>query len=134
MDWEDLGGTLTSVAAAASWGEEETQVFAIHDDGELWNRYWDGHRWHEWESLGGPFTGQPGAAARSAERIDVFAVGRDGVLRHRWWDGTRWVDWEDLEDAPHDGAAVSCSWVGNRLDVFVTGPNGLLWYKALRPG
>lgn len=131
--WHDLGGELVSAAAAASWGEFETQVFAIHQDGELWNRYWDGQAWHEWESLGGPFAGQPAAAARDASRIDVLAVGRDGVLRHRWWDGDRWVDWEDLEGAPGGATAVSCTWIGSRLDVFVTGPDGRLWYRALNP-
>lgn len=131
MAWEDLGGQLRSTAATASWGDHEVQVFAIHDDGEVWNRYWDGERWHDWESLGGSFTGQPAAAARNDSQIDVFAVGADGVLRHRWWDGFRWVDWEDVEGAPHDGSAVSCTWVGNRLKVLVTGPDGRLWHTSI---
>ena len=133
MAWEDLGGQLRSGAAAASWGDREIQVFAIHDDGEVWNRYWDGQRWNEWESLGGSFTGQPGASARDEGRIDVFAVGADGVLRHRWWDGIRWVDWEDVEGAPHDSSAISCAWVGDRLDLLVTAPDGRLWHAILHP-
>ncbi|HEX6207506.1 MAG TPA: hypothetical protein VF058_04020 [Actinomycetota bacterium] len=131
MGWEDLGGQLTSVAAVAAWGDGEVQVFAVHDDGEVWNRYWDGRRWHDWESLGGSFTGHPAAAARDASQIDVFAVGADGVLRHRWWDGVRWVDWEEVEGAPHDGSAVSCAWVGHRLYLLVTGPDGRLWQTTL---
>ena len=75
---------------------DQLQVFAIFDDGELWNRYWDGTSWHPWESLGGELTGSPAASSWSADRIDVFAPGRDGTLWHRWWDGTRWVDWERL--------------------------------------
>lgn len=131
MRWEDLGGQLRSAAAAASWGDGVVQVFALHDDGEVWNRYWDGERWHEWESLGGSFTGQPAAAARGADQIDVFAVGADGVLRHRWWDGLRWVDWEEVDGAPHDASAVSCAWAGSRLDLLVTGPDGRLWHATL---
>jgi hypothetical protein len=49
MDRIDLEGTLASGAAAASWGTFETQIFAIGDDGQLANRYWDGEAWHAWE-------------------------------------------------------------------------------------
>jgi hypothetical protein len=129
--WLSLGGALVSGAAAASWGDHEVQVFALFPDGELWNRYWDGESWHAWESLGGTFTGQPAAAARGAERIDVMAIGADGLLRHRWWDGRRWVSWQEVEGAPKGAGAVDCSWVGDRLDVFVQGERGELWYLAL---
>ena len=73
-----MGGTLASGAAVASWGDGgECELFAIHDDGELRDRYWDGARWHDWESLGAGFAGQPAAAARDADRIDVLAFGTD---------------------------------------------------------
>jgi hypothetical protein len=75
---------------------DQLQVFAIFDDGQLWNRYWDGAAWHAWESLGGELTGTPAASSWSADRIDVWAPGRDGTTWHRWWNGTRWVDWERL--------------------------------------
>ena len=117
--------------AVASWGDGgECELFAIHDDGELRDRYWDGARWHEWESLGAGLTGQPAAAARGADRIDVLAFGADGRLRRRWWDGTRWVEWKIVPDAP-SGDAVTCTWSGDRLDVFVAKRGGALWYKAL---
>src|SRR5258708_156560 len=122
----DLGLLFTS-AAVASWGDGgECELFAIHDDGELRDRYWDGASWHAWESLGSGFTGQPAAAARSADRIDVLAFDRAGVLRHRWWDGTRWVEWHAVPGAP-SGDRVSCAWSGDRLDVVVTAPTGALW-------
>jgi phage terminase large subunit-like protein len=53
-------------------------------------------------------------------------------VRHRWWDGARWVDWEHVPGAPGGARAVACSWIGDRLDVFVTGPEGSCWYAALR--
>ena len=130
--WLSLGGPIRSGAAAASWGSQgETEIFAIRDDGAVWDRYWDGARWHEWESLGGSFQGEPAAAARDTDRIDVFAIGADGVLRHRWWDGKRWVDWVDVGGAPRGGRAVSCTWSGPRLDVFVRAPDGALFYADL---
>jgi hypothetical protein len=130
--WLSLGGALRTGAAAAAWGSAgETEVFALHEDGQVWDRYWDGKSWHEWESLGGAFNGQPAAAARGADRIDVFAIGTDGVLRHRWWDGTRWVEWHEIAGAPRGGRAVSCVWSGSRLDVFVWGVDGGLHYADL---
>lgn len=129
--WTSLGGSLASGAAAASWGEYEVEVFAIHTDAQVWNRYWDGKAWHQWESLGGSFAGEPAASARDADRIDIFAVDTTGVLRHRYWNGSEWVPWEAVPGAPRDAKSVACSWSGNRLDVFARGPNDELWYAAL---
>ena len=122
---------MRSNAAVASWGSEECEIFAIHDDGQLRDRYWDGASWHEWESLGGSFVGDPAAAANGADRIDVFAVGGDGRVRHRWWNGREWVPWEVVEGAP-PADAVSCVWTGDRLDLFVTKRGRGVWYRALR--
>ncbi len=91
-----LGGSLVSAPAATAWAVDRLQVFAIFNDGALWNRYWDGESWHPWESLGGSLTGTPAASSWGEDRIDVFAPGREGGTWHRWWDGTRWVDWERL--------------------------------------
>ena len=122
---------MRSGPAAASWGGGETQIFAVNADGGLWDRYWDGARWHEWKSLGGDFAGQPAASARDAGRIDVFAIGTDGVLRHRWWDGEGWMDWRSVEGAPAGARAVACTWSGDRLDVFVWGVDGAVHYADL---
>ena len=93
---ESLGGKLASAPAATAWAVDQLEVFAIHDDGQLWNRFWDGISWHEWEPMGGELTGDPAASSWSADRIDVFAPGKDGRVWHRWWNGTRWVEWEHI--------------------------------------
>jgi hypothetical protein len=91
---EDLGGNLAAPAAVTSWAENEMEVFAVFEDGKLWDIYWDGAAWHEWKELGGgPFVGQPAASSWGADRIDVFATDRDGALWHRWWNGEEWVPW-----------------------------------------
>ena len=135
--WQSLGGALASGPAAAGWGKEETEVWAVHDDGRLYDRYWDGQAWHAWEPLGAPegvrLTGQPAAAARDADRIDVFAPGDDGRLWHRWWDGARWAPWHAVADAPPGITAVSADWVGPRLDVYARGGDRSLWHVALTP-
>ena len=93
---ESLGGRLASGPAVTAWAGDQMEVFAIFDDGELWDRYWDGTAWHPWESLGGSLTGQPAASSWGPDRLDVFAPGRDGRTWHRFWDGSRWVEWEQL--------------------------------------
>jgi Repeat of unknown function (DUF346) len=101
-DWVSLGGSLERGAAVTSWGDG--------GECELFAIHDDGER---------------------RDRIDVFALDRDGRLAHRWWDGTRWVTWEVVRGAPL-GDSVSCTWSGERLDVFVSRHGGALWYNALR--
>lgn len=93
---EDLGGRLASVPAVAAWGDEPMEVFAIFEDGQLWDRYWDGTSWHPWESLGGELLpgSTPATVAAGPDRLDVLAEGRDGRTWQRWWDGSRWVPWQ----------------------------------------
>lgn len=123
----------TGAPPAASWGTVESEIFAVDaHSGEVVNRYWDGSSWHAWEPMGGGFSGTPAASARDADRIDVLAIGRDGVLRQRWWDGSRWVPWREVEGAPSGAVAVSCSWIGGELRVFVVGPDRAVTYLVLR--
>ena len=65
------------------------EVFAVMDDGELWNRYWDrttgtsGSR----SAASSIPTRTPAASSWGADRLDVYARGVDGRTWHRWWDG-----------------------------------------------
>lgn len=131
-DWDPLGGALVGGTAVASWGTFESEVFAIHEDGQVWNRYWDGGSWHDWKPMGGSFTGTPAASARDADRIDVLAIGRDGIVRQRWWDGGQWVPWREIDGAPRGAAAVSCSWVGGELRIFVVDGDRAVWCVTRR--
>lgn len=110
-------------------------MWAVHDDGRMYDRYWDGASWHRWEPLGAPdgvrLVGQPAAAARDADRIDVLAAGDDGRLWHRWWDGSRWVPWRAIPDAPRGITSVAASWTGGRLDVYARAEGRRLWYLAM---
>ncbi len=133
-DWVSLGGALAGGAAVASWGTFESEIFGVDaPTGIVVNRYWDGESWHAWEPLGGEFIGTPAAAARDAGRIDVLAIDRDGIVRQRWWDGTEWVPWQEVPGAPAGAIAVSCSWIGGELRVFVVGPDRAVSYLVLRP-
>ena len=102
---EALGGALASPPAVTAWDDEPMEVFAIFDDGALWDRYWDGTTWHPWESLGGDLEpgstpaatlGRTGPARRPGPRtgradmaalVDGLGVGplaaRDGLISRR---------------------------------------------------
>ena len=100
VDWsepESLGGQLASAPAVTAWAVDQMEVFAVLDDGQLWDRYWDG------QSAGTPGSrsaassrGDVAASSWGPDRLDVFARGHDGLTWHRWWDGSRWVEWERL--------------------------------------
>ena len=60
----------------------------------------------------------------------MFAIGRDGTLRHRWWDGSAWVPWRDV-DAPRGGLAVSCTWIGGELRVFLVQGDRAVWAATM---
>ena len=50
MDWESLGGVLTSQPGVSSWSEDRLDVFVRGTDSALW------HKWYEngWSGLGEP--------------------------------------------------------------------------------
>jgi hypothetical protein len=101
---ESLGGRSVGPPAVTCWSEDDMELFAVFDDGELWDRYWDGTGWHAWESLGtagGGFVGAAAATSDGPDRLDVLAPARDGRIWHRWWDGAQWVPWERLVPGPN---------------------------------
>ena len=96
---QSLGGTLASTPAVTAWGVDQLEVFAVFDDGALWDRDRHGTAWaargsRSAESFAVGAT--PAASSWGPDRLDVFAAGTDGSTWHRWWDGSRWVEWEQL--------------------------------------
>jgi hypothetical protein len=64
---ERSGGSGRDRGRFGELGTHETEIFAVLDDAELGNRYWDGESWHDWDRMGGPFRGTPAASARHGE-------------------------------------------------------------------
>jgi hypothetical protein len=129
MDWETLGGVLTSGPGASSWGSGRLDVFVRGTDSALWHKWYD-NGWSDWESLGGVLTSAPAAVSWDEDRIDVFARGTDSALWHKWYENG-WSDWESLGGVLTSEPAV-CSWSAGRLDVFVRGTDSALshkWYE-----
>jgi hypothetical protein len=125
MDWESLGGVLSSGPGATSWAPGRLDVFARGTDSALWHKWYD-NGWSSWESLGGVLTSGPAAVSWGPGRIDVFAAGTDTALWHIWYDNG-WSSWESLGGVLTSSPGVS-SWASGRLDVFVAGTDSALWH------
>jgi hypothetical protein len=126
MDWESLGGVLTSGPAASSWSEGRLDVLVRGTDSACWHKWFD-NGWSDWESLGGILTSSPAAVSWDQGRLDVFARGTDSALWHKWYDNG-WSDWESLGGILTSEPGV-CSWTAGRLDVFARGTDGACWHK-----
>jgi Common central domain of tyrosinase/Polyphenol oxidase middle domain/Repeat of unknown function (DUF346) len=131
MDWESLGGVLTSGPGVASWASGRLDVFARGTDSALWHKWYE-NGWSDWESLGGTLTSSPAAGSWDQGRIDVFARGTDSALWHKWYENG-WSDWESLGGVLTSEPAV-CSWAPGRLDVFARGTDSALWHKWYENG
>jgi hypothetical protein len=128
LGWQDLGGTIISAPALASWAAHRLDAFAQGTDKELYHKWWDGSTWHNWQKLGGVFKDSPAAVSWGPNRIDVFVRGTNDHLMHKLWNGTAWSGWEDLGGTLTSAPAVS-SWAEHRLDVFAKGTDGELYHK-----
>ena len=52
VDYENLGGMLTSAPAACSWGEGRLDVFARGIEGNLWHKWYGPGGWSAWTQPG----------------------------------------------------------------------------------
>ncbi len=126
-DWESLWGTLASDPAAASWGENRIDVFAMGPDRSLRHICYDtslgGYEggWQDWESLSAPET--PAWDGTPAQTED------DG--------------WQALSPAAGYGLVskpAAISWGPNSIRVFVyattpgSPPTTNLWFMSCEDG
>lgn len=130
LNWNSLGGTLTSGASASSWGASRVDVFVKGTDNALWYRTWNGTTWGAWTSLGGVLTSDPSAVSGGANQIDVFARGTDNSIWHRAWNGTSWSSWDNAVGGTATSAPASASWAIGRIDVVVRGTDNALHHRA----
>lgn len=126
VNWESLGGVLTSDPAIVSWGPNRLDIFVRGEDNAMYQKLWNGS-WHGWKNLGGVLTSAPAATSWASGRIDVFARGEDNAMYHKWFNGS-WHGWEHLGGELTSGPAAA-SWGSGRIDTFVRGTDGALWHK-----
>src|SRR5690242_19987417 len=92
LNWENLGGPLTSSPQVVSWGPNRLDDFARGTQNELLHKWKDGSLWSRWQSLGGNLTSAPCAVSWGPNRLDVFVRGAYNSCYHVFWDGTAWRD------------------------------------------
>jgi hypothetical protein len=130
--WEALGAGGSGAAgqpAAASWGANRLDIFAVGYEGNLWHKWWDGSGWGGWQNLAGggqeqcifnvQLIGTPSAAAWNGSYLSVFARGIDGTLNHCEWNGSSWIADPVADYLTGDPTVISPG--GSRLDVFMLG-------------
>ncbi len=126
--------------AAASWGPNRVDVFALGNDLQMFHKALTGNTWYPsptgWEPLGGAFSSPPAVTAWGANRLDIFAVGMDKALYHKAWDGTGYypsaTGWEPLGGYLIGTPSVA-TWGSNRLDIFSIGSDRQMFHKAWSP-
>lgn len=125
----DLGGSLASQPAAASWEPGRLDVFARGTDNLLWHRWYTAGRWSAWEKFGGTITSAPTVAAWGPGRLDVFARGAGDALYHKWFvSGQGWYAWQNLGGVISSSPSAT-SWGARRLDVFARGGGNGIYHK-----
>jgi len=100
-NWQDLGGTVLYSPAAASWGPDRIDLFAIGTDHQMFTKWftngqWSGgNGWDGWSPLGGYFVSSPGASSLGSGHLDLEGVGADNQVYHSWWGG-QWSPWTGI--------------------------------------
>jgi hypothetical protein len=130
--------------AAASWGVDRLDLFAVVPGGDLGNdivHAWssDGTNWNEWQTvtgLSGWILGSLGAVSWGLNRLDCFAVYPNEPVFHLWLDGGEWSHNSKPVHLLSSGPAAA-SWGANRLDCF--GKNqgadpGVMWVSSSNGG
>jgi hypothetical protein len=129
VQWQSLGGVITSDVSCVSWGPNRIDCFARGTDFAMWHRWWNGGAlstgggWRGWETLGGNIWSAPECVSWGVDRIDCFALGSDNLMWHRWWRaGPSWGEWErpGTGQTPLEGNISCTTWSagGNRIDCF----------------
>ena len=105
---EDLGGTVMTSPAVASWRGGHLDVFWGGADGMMHHRMYDSGLWQAEENLGVPLISDPAAASWEPGRVDVISVDVDGqTLIHR-----AFMDGRSGASNPAD-----CTWLDSTSDV-----------------
>lgn len=78
---------------------------------------------------GGADTSGPASVSWDANRIDVLGRGTDGMAHLKTWTTAGgWAGWSGLTGTGIAYAPAICSWGNGRLDAFMTGTNGHIYW------
>ncbi|SDF43518.1 putative baseplate assembly protein [Salipiger thiooxidans] len=133
LNWQDLGGLLTSPPVAVALAGARVRVFVRGAEAELWMFDVTGGPALP-QPLGGLLASDPTAVTPDGIRIAVFARGVDDALWWREHDGADWSGWESLGGAIAGTPAATATGAG-RYDVFARGKaGGVLHFRQASGG
>ena len=118
--------TLADNRITDIWGSDDTNVFAVGENGQI--LYYNGQIWSTHES---GIENKLNAVWGSSSS-DVFAVGNDGILHY---DGTSWTQMDSEQSV-----LLNDIWGRSSQDVYAVGANGVIlhyngthWQQMERP-
>jgi len=134
-DWYQLGGSLASNPAAASFGRGSVIVAARLKSGRIGILRYASGKWGPWAEVPEPPGGAASAPALAAVGPDRFALFVRGVKNNLWrlaYDGDTartyaMADWAN-EGGEFVGDPAATSWGRNSIDVVVAVASKRLWH------
>jgi hypothetical protein len=147
--WWPIGGVFPGGAPvfAVTRAPDDLTLFITGKNGVVYTSSWSpGKGWsgigNRWTPIGGVFP--PGApvhvVSRSPDRLDAFVTGNDGVVyTSAWQEGGSWSGagnrWWPIGGVFPRAAPVCAVARGlDRLDLFITGNNGVVYTSSWSPG
>jgi hypothetical protein len=145
--WWPLNGGRAAPGApvnAVSRSTDKLDAFVIGTDNHVYTAAWepdftDG--WHGWWQLNGGVAA-PGApvtvVSRNTDKLDAFVVGTDGRVYTAAWEPAFtdwWHGWWPIGDirVPQGTRVGAVSRSADKLDIFVTDVNGVIYTAAWEP-
>ena len=128
--WKSIGGVAYSGAGvgAASWGGDRIDAFVTGTTNNVYHAS-NANGW-AWQNLAGISTSAVGATSDATNEVTVFCRGSDGACWYKEWNGSAWGSWTSLGgQILANTGPCACSLSVGRLDVFVTGTNGVIYHK-----
>lgn len=147
--WRDIGGVFQPAAPVAAISRNPSQIdlFITGQQGDVYTSWYiDGSDWSglgdNWLDIGGvfPSAAPVSAVTRDPHRMDLFITGNDGVVYTSWFnDGGDWSglgnQWRTVGGTFPAGAPLAAlSRTPDRLDVFVTGNDGIVYTSTSADG
>jgi hypothetical protein len=123
---------------------DKLDIFVTGTDDQIYTAAWEpdfADWWHGWWQLNHGATapaGQITVVSRSTDKLDAFVVGLDGrVYTAAWEPGFTdwWHGWWPIGTviAPPGAVVHAVSRRTDKLDIFVTDQNGVIWTAAWEP-
>ena len=135
--WESpVPGQFYSPPAAASWGNQRVDVFALGQNLSMYHVGFTGSAWlpsqAAWENLGGGFFSKPAVVSRNPNSLDVFAVGFNGQIYQNAWTNGAWEfpAWTQSLGGGFLSPPIVVSTGPNSLDIFALGLDMKMYHRS----